>query len=312
MLSIFGKSDSDGLADNSLKKNINETSLVATVKSAVPPSINRTITQAPVQAYSGVEEKSGYYEFSGPLPAINVKSALAVDLDNGFEFLNLNASESRWPIASISKLMSAVIAFENVGSDKTVAINETALATEGVSGDLKIGLKLGDIYKVGDLVKIMLSISSNKAATAISDFYGKSNFVEAMQKKAFELEMSQTTFHDSTGLSFLNQSTATDLEKLINYILKRHPYILEITRAKTAAVSELRSGSVKTLANINNFSGRPDFVGGKTGFIDASGGNLVSVFNHKGHKILIVVFGADDRFSQTELLYNWITKEFKF
>lgn len=305
ILCVIGREDKDNLTDNSLKNNINQTSLVASVKSVASPVANRQINQTP--SVAGVKEQENNYDFSGLMPAVSAKGALVADLDNGFEFFNLNAT-GRWPIASITKFMTAIVAYENVGADKIVAVNETAVASESAAGNLK----LGESYKVAELVKIMLSVSSNDAAVAISDFYGEANFVEVMQKKAFELEMSQTTFHDSTGLSFLNQSTATDIMKLVKYIISRYPGLLEITRLKTVGVLEIKSGAVKTLTNINNFAGGLDFIGGKTGFIDSSGGNLVSVFNYLNHKILIIVFGADDRFNQTELLYNWIKKEFKF
>lgn len=62
----------------------------------------------------------------------------------------------------------------------------------------------------------------------------------------------------------------------------------------------------RTDVNINEFAGQDYFVGGKTGFIDQSEGNLISIFKHNGKKYLIIVLGTADRFGQTRALYGWL------
>ena len=235
-------------------------------------------------------------------PVLKVKAGVAKDLDSNVDMYRFNSAE-RWALASLTKLMSAIIAVENVGSEKIVTISEKTMAVDGISGNLK----LGEQYEVSELVTAMLTVSSNRAAAAIADFYGEQKFVDAMQTKASVLGMTSTTFVEPTGLSFLNQGSVEDLEKLAAYIYKNHPEIFEITRQKSVEIHG------NYLLNINSFAQtRSDFWGGKTGFTDMAGGNLVTVFNHEGRKLLFIVLGTDDRFGQTDMLYNWAKSAFVF
>jgi D-alanyl-D-alanine carboxypeptidase len=241
-------------------------------------------------------------------PVLNVKSALARSLSNNLEMYQLHA-DVRWPLASLTKLMSAVVASEEVGLEKVALISETAVAAEGIAGNFRAG----ESYTISDLVKAMLLVSSNDAATAIAEFYGTENFVNRMQMKARELGMHQTTFVDPTGISFLNQGTITDLEKLVRYIDEYHPEIFQITASKDGVLVEKTKGVERILLNINAFVGsRPDFIGGKTGFTNEANGNLISLFNYRGYKLLFIVLGTDDRFGQTDLLYNWVKEVYAF
>ena len=120
--------------------------------------------------------------------------------------------------------------------------------------------------------------------------------------------MRQTGFSDPSGLSYLNQSTAGDIDKLVTYILIRHPEIFAWSRTKT-----IRIGNIDR-ANINEFAGRPDFVGGKTGFTDEASGNLVTIFSSRTGPVTIIVLGAgarEDRFIETNILFEWATQHFK-
>jgi len=228
---------------------------------------------------------------------------LAKVLNSDTEILSRNAVQ-RWPIASITKLMTAVIALENLNGEQPVTITEEVVAEEGISGNFIAG----EIFTVNDLIKAMLVVSSNDAAAALATTYGREQFLELMRRKAAALDMSQTTFADVTGLSPLNQSTAQDLVKLISYIYNHQPEIFVITHQPQVAIMELRSKIKRTLTNINNFAGRPNFLGGKTGFIDEAGGNLVSLWLPTGwfQPLLIIVMGADDRFGETQKIYDYI------
>lgn len=241
-------------------------------------------------------------------PKLKVKAALAKDLDADFYLYGFNLNV-RWPLASLVKLMSAVAAVENVGLEKKAVISESAVATEGESGNLEAN----EQYRIGELVKAMMVVSSNDAASAIAEFYGKENFLKEMKAKAVSLDMGQTTFFDATGISPFNQGTIADTEILARYILEKHPAIFKLSAQGKTNILEESKNMEKELLNINKFAAsRPDFMGGKTGFTDEASGNLISIFNHQGHKILIIVFGTDDRFGQTELLYNWVKQAFAF
>ncbi len=214
----------------------------------------------------------------------------------------------RWPIASITKLMTAVIALEQFSPSLVVNFSPTAVGTDGASGAFKVG----EQFSVWDMVVAMLTVSSNDSAVALAEAFPSAqhtpvaDFLDVMQRKAGELGMTQTTFADPTGLSFLNQSTPRDLEKLAEYIADKHGEIFVATRQKSATILELTSRKTRQLANINSFAGTEGFLGGKTGFIDVSNGNLLSIFSVRGREIFVLVFGTQDRFLETEKVYAWL------
>lgn len=227
--------------------------------------------------------------------ALKSRTALIKYLDYNFNLFDFN-SQKRWPIASVSKLMTAAIALEKFGNEKEITISASAVATEGITG----GFKAGEVFKVEDLVKAMMVVSSNDAAIALFEEGGKENFSVLMNQKAKELGMNDTYYEEASGLSFLNQSTAGDLVKLASYIYNNHPQILEISRQKEISITELKSKKSRKLSNINRFAGQPNFIGGKTGYIDESGRNLVAFFNKGGKTVLTVVLGAENAFDETK------------
>lgn len=235
---------------------------------------------------------------------VGASVVLAGDLGGEQDFFIKNA-ERQWPLASLTKLMTAVIVKEKFYPEKNIVIDEAAVSSEGVAGNFQSG----EIFKANDLLKAMLTVSSNDAAVALANFYGEKEFINAMQKKALDLGMKRTSFFDVTGLSSLNQSTVSDLRILVNYIFSQYPEIFEMTRKREVEILDLRSKIKRLLVNINQFAGRNDFLGGKTGFTDEANGNLISLFaapDKGAQPILIIVFGSDDRFGETDKIYNWI------
>lgn len=224
------------------------------------------------------------------------KITLVSDLDSNSDLISYNSSK-RWPLASISKLMTAVVAIEEIGKDKEALASENALNVEGNYGKLEAG----KLYKIEDLIKIMIITSSNHAAVALADFYvfGQKEFVRLMNKKAADLSMGQTVFFDPAGLSPLNQSTANDIRKLMKYIDNNHPEILAYSQEKVFGDFD----------NINRFAGQSNFLGGKTGYLEEAKQNLVSLFSVNSRRILIIVLGAEDRFGQTQDLLDYLQYE---
>jgi len=210
--------------------------------------------------------------------------------------------EKRWPIASLTKLMTAIVSIEKMDLDKEIVMTEKAVATEGTAGEFKIG----EVFKLRDLIKAMFISSSNDAAVAIAESFGGQDFINEMQKKASELKMFSTTYLEPTGLSFINQSTANDLAKLMSYIYFEHPEILEISRQKEAEILELKTGEKRRILTVDKFAGEPDFIGGKTGYIDEAGRNLVGLFDINNKMFLTITLGAEDSFKETEKLKGLI------
>ncbi len=220
-------------------------------------------------------------------PSVSAVAALVKDLSNGAELFT-SAPEKQWSLASLVKLMTAVVAIENLADDQLLTVSRSAVATEGAAGFLVAGKK----YSLAELLRSMLVFSSNDAAVVVAENYGKDQFIVKMNSKAVELGMKNTRFFDPSGLSALNQSTAEDLALLMRYIFRDRPQILAITR-------EAIDGAT------HPFAGQPDFMGGKTGFIDEAGGNLISLFNYQGRPMLIIILGSSQREADTKILHEW-------
>ncbi len=230
--------------------------------------------------------------------AFSSAGAYAIDGNSLYKF----RTEKRWPIASITKLITALVAYENLELSRVIKITEEAIATEGGAGKFSAGGK----YTLDDLVKAAILVSSNDATEAIAIYYGRDDFIALMNKKVKEIGMTNTSLVDPTGLSIQNLSSVEDLYKLSKYILLNEPRIFDISTKEVKIITEITSNLNRPLKNINFFAGHTGFLGGKTGRIPESNGNLLSVFNlpKKKSEVIIIVLGADDRFLETEKILN--------
>jgi len=214
---------------------------------------------------------------------------LAEVLDSNNIFLDRNTSKVV-PIASLTKLMTAVVALENIKVDTKITLSSQAINSFGDFGNFKIG----ETFLLKDLLDGMLISSSNDAATAIAEQLGIRHFVALMNQKAQQLGMTRTVFVDPTGLSLNDKSTAYDLEKLVRYILDYHPEIFDVTKNYQIQIKELNSGKMKLLSNDNRFSRDDNFLGGKTGFLlNLDKGGLITIFHYKDYRISIIVLNDD-------------------
>jgi len=207
------------------------------------------------------------------------------------------------PIASLTKLMTAVVAFENIDHNKIITLSPTAISSFGDFGDFKEG----EQYKLIDLIKGMLVSSSNDAAVALAEQLSLKKFILLMNEKAKELKMTQTIFVDPNGLSSSNRSTANDLMLLTVYILERMPEIFSATKNSRLEIPELKSGKIKVIYNMNKFVENKNFIGGKTGFLlNLDKGSLISLFNYKDYIVAIIILDGDwtNRYKDTELILS--------
>jgi D-alanyl-D-alanine carboxypeptidase len=239
---------------------------------------------------------------------LQYEAALIANLNDGTIYFGNNDSK-RWPLASVTKLMTATVVMDNLNLNQEITITPQEFAADP---DEKT-LRAGDTYTVSDLLQFLLLPSSNVAAEALADTYGRTNFLNAMNARALAWGMTSTHYDDPSGLSSANQSTADDLLLLAQKIYSGYPGILTITRTTQVYATELGSGKKVLVKSINNFAGEADFIGGKTGYTDVADGNLLSLFEYSGRPVLVVVLGTDDadRFTNTEKLFDWFKMNFK-
>jgi len=198
------------------------------------------------------------------------------------------------PIASITKLMSALVLLEN-------PIHWTS-STVVVEGDLVDNhMYAGEVYTNEQLWNAGLIASSNKAimSLVVGTGWDETQFVARMNEKALELGMTHTQFVEPTGLDEKNVSTASDVALLLNAALDKKE-IAETVLEKEYTLSSSAINKSHHMWTTNwlllNWVPQNSFeiIGGKTGYINASGYNFaVEVKNDAGKEISVVVLGAD-------------------
>ncbi len=232
---------------------------------------------------------------------LSLKAAAAIDLSSGEEIFSVNPQE-RWPLASLTKLMSAIVAVENIDANQKISFSANAIATEGVVG----GFREGETFAALDLVNTMMVTSSNDAAIALAEHMSDGAFVNLMNIKAVSIGMRDTRFSEPTGLSMLNQGTIYDMSLLVEYAWSAHPKLFTVSSRPTITIREMNSSRNRRLVNINSLAPRDDFLGGKTGFTKDANQNLISVFSLGRQPIAILILGADDRIQETKTIISFI------
>lgn len=232
------------------------------------------------------------------LPEINAESAISLEsnLSTMRKTVFQKDADKVLPIASLTKLMTAIIVLDNYNLSDTVAIDKSADSQAPMKQDVKIG----DTMPVESFLEIMLASSSNKSAYALADLMGEQKFVGLMNQKAREIGLKNTFFDDPTGLSPKNVSTVNDLAKLAEYILRDYNKIADIS-----SLREIDVPGFGRVINTDQLLGEiPQIVCGKTGFTKEANGCLLLVINNtKNNDYFInVVLGAEDRFVEMEKL----------
>lgn len=222
-------------------------------------------------------------------PVLAAKSFLVADLKTG-EIIKESQDIGIYPLASVSKLMTAVIAYEKMDPKQMAIVSRSSYNTFGTEGELL----LGESIRVSDLMYPLLMESSNDGAEVLADAYGHDKFMSDMNKKALSLGMTDTYYNDPSGLDPKNVSNVEDQFKLARYIYEKDPVIFDLTRVRQFEILNHRWYSKNAMLNIDTF------LGGKNGFIDEAKQTTTSLFDiqmAKGgnRKIAIMLLRTNDR-----------------
>lgn len=209
--------------------------------------------------------------------------------------------DSQLPLASITKLMTALVANELLEQNESIPVTASAILQEGNSG-----FHDGETFTREDLLNLTLLSSSNDGAFAIAASAGAlitsdgdaSTFVEAMNIRAKELGLTQTYFRNPTGLDISETESgaygsARDVTFLFEHILTEYPGILVATTEQSATIAN-NNGETHQAENTNPIVDRiPGLIGSKTGYTDLAGGNLAIAFDVAFNRpIIVVVLGS--------------------
>lgn len=236
--------------------------------------------------------------------SVDASSYLVADLQTGEILSGKNIRTAR-PIASITKLMTAVVAHETISDQTPITITRSAVSTYGSAGNLTAG----DSFTLSTLYYPLLLSSSNDAAAAIAEHAGGRRFVNQMNRKALAIGMQQARFADASGLSANNVASSEDIIDLAKYIYNKHPFIFSITTQaqKTVPNNYLRQSAV--FVNNHPLHAQPHFLGGKNGYTDQARHTLLSVFevkkNEQTRPVAIVVLDSDQQITDTRSLLRW-------
>lgn len=226
-------------------------------------------------------------------PAILAKEAYLLDVASSYPLYAKNENE-QVPIASVTKLMTAVIARKNYKLTDVATTSKSAATIEGS----KIDLRTGETMDVQSLLTGLLIQSGNDAAMALAEHMGLEAFVAAMNEEATYLGMKDTIYKDPAGLSDDAHSTAHDLGILASYVI-RDDVIRSIVQTQQTSVTSA-DGSTKHVLQTSNRLIKPDHplyvpeaTGLKTGFTPDAGHCLVASASKNGRAIVTVILHTD-------------------
>lgn len=225
------------------------------------------------------------------LPSINARSAIVIDFETGNILYEKNAYVKR-PMASTTKIMTAIVALENCSLDEDVVISGKAAHM----GGSVMGIKERSTMKLKDLLYGMLLCSGNDAAVAIAEHVGGSieGFAEMMNQKAIEIGAYSTSFSNPHGLDAENHyTTAYDLAKITRYALKNEVFN-EIVRTR----EYYYNGRVLKNTNemLTEYAGAD---GVKTGYTGLAGRCLVTSVTKNDMRFISVVLFCDSKSLRT-------------
>lgn len=238
--------------------------------------------------------KSQYY------PQITAEGAYIVDLPT-FTPIFAKNSRQRFIPASTTKIITALVASDLYNPDDILTVKR--IITEGQVMELISGERLtAENLLYGTLVH-----SGNDAAFALADNFGPEKYINLMNLKAKQLDMSQSHFVDPAGLEEYNQyTTPFDLALAARALLENNE-LKKMVGTKDITIADVDYKYFHKLTNVNKLLGEVQGIGGlKTGFTENAKENLVSFYKSDGHQFIIVILKSEDRFEDTKQVISWI------
>ncbi len=254
---------------------------------------------------------------TGIEPNARVKSAAAIDLDNRQILFGFNEKELL-PLASLTKIMTAIVALENLSDlDAVITVSRNAALVEGS----KMHIWIDEKITLRDLLYGLILKSGNDAAVAIEEYHDsikkpqEKTFIEKMNDKAKTLGLKNTQFLDSAGISE-NKSTALELSIILDYALRNKTFtqIASTVQYNTKALNGSLEHNMTTTNRL--LRTRADTIAGKTGYSEIADYNFINAFRSpQNHRIVVVILGAadhDSRFNECNKVIDWVYSAYQW
>jgi D-alanyl-D-alanine carboxypeptidase (penicillin-binding protein 5/6) len=234
-------------------------------------------------------------------PSIRASALYLVELQSGRVLLEKNPNR-RLPPASLTKIMTALIALESSPLQEVVKIDGRAVRHHS-----SYNFRPGEEFRLRDLVTAMLVVSANDACEAVAWHIGGNNkrFVEIMNERARKLGLKDTHFANPCGFDAPGHySTAADLAKLTERALEQ-PIFSMMVRTLVRDISTVDGTRQMSLHSTNELLTDPDVNGVKTGYTSKAGRCLVASMFKGGHRLLLVGLNLMDQWEQGSRLLQY-------
>jgi serine-type D-Ala-D-Ala carboxypeptidase (penicillin-binding protein 5/6) len=241
---------------------------------------------------------------------VSAKSAILIEATTGRILFEQNANEKK-PMASTTKVMTALLALESCDLDETVVVSENA---SGVGGS-SIWLSVGEHMCMSDMLFGLMLSSGNDAAVAIAEHVAGSvdEFVAMMNAKAKEIGAYNTNFVNPNGLpADGHYTTAYDLSLICAYAM-RNPYFCEIVKTQYKTIPWEGHEWDRVVKNKNKLLWNYEGGNGiKTGYTDAAGKCLCAAAQRDGMQLITVVLDAPDMFNDCTRLLDYGFENYEY
>jgi len=242
-------------------------------------------------------------------PTLTAQSVYVLETDSNKILLQKDPQVVR-PVASLSKLVTALVVMDRANLKDEVTVTKNAVDTEGETG----GLVAGETLTIESLLWAMLMESSNDAAVALAEsaLGGNGQFINFMNQKVDDIGLLNTHFSDPSGLSIENISSAKDVARIMREAIK-YPLLNYIMQTQETDIASSDRKFTHHLANTNKLLAKyPEIIAGKTGYIDEAG-NCMTVAtkspNGRG-TILSVILASQDKLGEMDKLLSWEKEAF--
>jgi D-alanyl-D-alanine carboxypeptidase (penicillin-binding protein 5/6) len=255
------------------------------------------------QSRSRTTHPVNYAPHPFPWKRIPAHSILLKELRSG-RILFEHEVEKRLSPASLTKIMSALIILEKGRFDDLVTVSRNAARAPKTH----LRLKIGEVFRLGDLLKAMMMVSANDACLAAVEHVGgdEEQFVMLMNIKAVALGLSDTHFSNGCGFDGPDHySTAEDLAKL-SEVAMRNAVFRELVKEEREIITPVSGYRAYVLHNTNRLLGRiPGVEGVKTGFTSKAGRCLIAKVSQNGSDLLLVILNSNRRWNTAKSLIDY-------
>ncbi len=240
---------------------------------------------------------------AGEAPAINGRAAIVVDV-NASQILYSRDVHFRYPDASLTKMMTAMVALDLASPDQVLTVPQSAIEVE----PNLMGLSAGERLSLRDLLYGLLLDSGNDAAETIAQgIIDRPHFVQRMNQKAGTMHLMDTQFTNPSGFDETKHySSAYDLAVMATTLLEDYPELAAIVNTKQVTLGSSSEHKWFGPQNLNRLLwSYPGALGVKPGFTDGAGFCLAAAATRGGRTIVAVVLGSTQHFTDATTLLDF-------